>query len=80
MCGLKPVPFKTAAWSLLELLSSEYGVVGVHQPGAEVGFGQMPAVSMEEQAPSVAKAIPPTRSDYVRAEARTLQRRLLGRL
>jgi hypothetical protein len=34
----------------------------------------MPAVSMEEQAPSVAKAISPTRSDYVRAEARTLQR------
>jgi hypothetical protein len=34
----------------------------------------MPAVSMEEQSPSVAKAISPTRSDYVRAEARTLQR------
>ena len=35
----------------------------------------MPAVLMEEQAPSVAKAISPTRFDYVRSEARTLQRR-----
>jgi hypothetical protein len=36
MYGLKPVPFKDDALLLLELLSTEFAVISVHQRGMEI--------------------------------------------
>jgi hypothetical protein len=36
MYGLKPVPFKDCALLFLELLSTEFAVISVHQRGMEI--------------------------------------------
>jgi hypothetical protein len=38
MYGLKPVPFKDCALLFLELWSTEFAVISVHQQGMEIRF------------------------------------------